>query len=210
MSNKASYDSYNLHGVPIFHKIPSVSASMLPDIDIITVPMAICSSLLIAIKSCGIATKYKSNVDKSIYTDYCSRYIDNYSFILATGQAILEEFKERFGYEHKFAEVIDYCEWNEPAIDELEDSSMRKYIGLAGTKDITTGKERKILHQYVDIENCINSWVFHYNKQPHLMAIFSGREKHSLFKYVKPTKEQTEQNQAIINYWTKIINTTSL
>ena len=204
MIDRLGYNSIELHGVPIFNKNPNISVVLMPDICLIKAPYDLSRAMLNAIAVKGIAPKYTGliigNTD-NILNNYTSEYIDNYSFVLSTAQAILDEFRYRFGYDHKLTEVIDYCEWNEPAIDELPDGEERKYIGVVGVQ----GKAWKVLHEYLSIDNAIMSWIKFYQENPQLLS-YTERAIPREFKNVTCTREQKEQREGIITYWTNLIN----
>lgn len=205
MIDRLGYNSIELHGVPIFNKNPNISVVLMPDICLIKAPYDLSRAMLNAIAVKGIAPKYTGliigNTD-NILNNYTSEYIDNYSFVLSTAQAILDEFRYRFGYDHKLAEVIDYCEWNEPAIDEIPDGQQRKYINVVTVKD----KKWKVLNcNNNNIENVIMSWIKFYQENPQLLT-YTERETPREFRNITCTAEQKQQRESIKLYWINLIN----
>lgn len=68
--------------------------------------------------SCG-EVPYK----KTHYNHPCSKWArassDNYEWLLAHGDALCEEYTNRYGKHHKSGEVISYCDRHRPALPDI-------------------------------------------------------------------------------------------
>lgn len=202
------YSSIELWGVPIFHANTDISVSIMPDCDIIKGVYLCAKFMLASIKESGINIKYssileKDNTKRSLMHEYCNMNIDHYSYILVTAQSILDEFRFRFGYDHKLACVIDYCEGYEPALDELDEDETKKFIYVVRTPN-NIHNHKKLYYGSDNIDNVIMSWISRYKEEPQLLN-FTKRDPKQ-FQYVRDTPLSPDQRVRIINYWSKFIN----
>ena len=99
----------------------------------------------------------------------------------------------------KIVDVIDWFEYNEPAMDSCEDKGKsRQYLGL----------ERVPYPRYkiCNLNQCVDSWIEHL-KYYHIFTLdYVNSEKPKIFSGTRLTNENKEQNNSCISYLTRIIN----
>ena len=193
--------------IPVIDKSLKQSAKMLPDLHLIGVPYYASIALGYAIYKSGMYStlKYKRIVTEnnipSKVAEFVSKYIENYSYLVAYSQYCLEEYERRFGYMSKLIDVIDWYEYNEPAMESWEDfEKERTYIGLK--------KHKYIELEAVNINDCVESWSAWLKENHSFTLDYINSDKPKIFNSVRLTEDNKEQNKACIEQLTRKINQT--
>lgn len=191
--------------IPIIDTNLKNSAKYLPDLHLIGVPYYASILLAYSIFKNGMLSKLKyrkllteTQIPSNI-ADFANKYIENYDYLVVYSQKCLDEFEERFGYQSKLVDVIDWFEYNEPALNSCEFfGKEREYIGLEKINYLELNSMPK--------EQAVFSWINFLSNSHSFTLYYENSEKPSMFKYIKPTEDNIEQNKKCIEYLTLKIN----
>lgn len=190
--------------IPIIHTNIRKSASMLPDLHLIGVPFYSAIALSYAAQKSGVRLKYTKlltcNQVPATAGIYANKFIEHYSFLIAYAQECIEEYSNRFGYSPRLIDVIDWLEYNEPAIDSCEDFGVSKqYISV----DISNPVLKLCTS---DINSAISNWTWFIKEKQTFSLDYKNSEAPDIFKRVRLNQEEKEQNEGCLKQLINQIN----